>query len=66
LRKRGLTNYWATTPWHGSPANEFAIENAVVEFKTMVKALHAAGLEVILDIVFNHTRKEPMTARSST
>ncbi len=56
LRKRGLTNYWGynSVAWF-SPANEFAIENAVVEFKTMVKALHAAGLEVILDIVFNHT-----------
>jgi isoamylase len=56
LRKRGLTNYWGynSVAWF-SPANEFAIGNAVVEFKTMVKALHAAGLEVILDIVFNHT-----------
>jgi isoamylase len=56
LRERGLTNYWGynSVAWF-SPANEFAIENAVVEFKTMVKALHAAGLEVILDIVFNHT-----------
>jgi isoamylase len=56
LRARALTNYWGynSVAWF-SPANEFAIENAVVEFKTMVKALHAAGLEVILDIVFNHT-----------
>jgi len=56
LRARALTNYWGynSAAWF-SPANEFAIENAVVEFKTMVKALHAAGLEVILDIVFNHT-----------
>jgi isoamylase len=56
LRERALTNYWGynSVAWF-SPANEFAIENAVVEFKTMVKALHAAGIEVILDIVFNHT-----------
>jgi len=56
LRARNLTNYWGynTVAWF-SPANEFAVANAVVEFKTMVKALHAAGLEVILDIVFNHT-----------
>jgi glycogen operon protein len=56
LRERDLTNYWGynSVAWF-SPANEFAIENAVVEFKTMVKALHAAGIEVILDIVFNHT-----------
>ncbi len=56
LRERGLTNYWGynQVAWF-SPANEFALENAVVEFKTMVKALHAAGFEVILDVVFNHT-----------
>jgi len=56
LRLRGLTNSWGynSVAWF-SPANEFAIENAVVEFKSMVKALHAAGLEVILDVVYNHT-----------
>jgi isoamylase len=56
LRDRGLCNYWGYNPiaWF-SPANEYAVEDAVVEFKTMVKALHAAGIEVILDIVFNHT-----------
>jgi isoamylase len=56
LHERGLNNYWGynSVAWF-SPANEFAVENAVVEFKTMVKALHAAGLEVILDVVFNHT-----------
>jgi len=35
--------------------NEYAVQDAVAEFKTMVKALHAAGIEVILDVVFNHT-----------
>ncbi len=56
LSRRGLVNYWGYNPvaWF-SPANEYAIDDAVVEFKTMVKALHAAGLEVILDVVFNHT-----------
>jgi isoamylase len=56
LHERGLKNNWGynSVAWF-SPANEYAIENAVVEFKTMVKALHAAGLEVILDVVFNHT-----------
>ena len=56
LHERGLTNYWGynSAAWF-SPANEFAAEDAVVEFKTMVKALHAAGLEVVLDVVFNHT-----------
>jgi isoamylase len=56
LRERALTNYWGynSVAWF-SPANEFAVANAMVEFKTMAKALHAAGIEVILDIVFNHT-----------
>ncbi len=56
LRERALTNYWGynSVAWF-SPDNRFAVEDAVVEFKTMVKALHAAGIEVILDVVFNHT-----------
>jgi glycogen operon protein len=56
LQARGLKNYWGynSVAWF-SPANEYAIDDAVVEFKTMVKALHAARMEVILDVVFNHT-----------
>jgi glycogen operon protein len=56
LRDRGLTNYWGynQVAWF-SPANDYALHDAVVEFKTMVKALHAAEIEVILDVVFNHT-----------
>jgi isoamylase len=56
LRDRKLRNYWGYNPvaWF-SPANEYAVHDAVVEFKSMVKALHAAGIEVILDVVFNHT-----------
>jgi isoamylase len=56
LRDRGLRNYWGynSIAWF-SPANEYALHDAVAEFKTMVKALHAAGIEVILDVVFNHT-----------
>ena len=56
LRDRGLRNYWGYNPlaWF-APANEYAVRDAVAEFKTMVKALHAAGIEVILDVVFNHT-----------
>jgi glycogen operon protein len=56
LRDRGLSNYWGynSVAWF-SPANDYALRDAVVEFKTMVKALHAAGIEVILDVVFNHT-----------
>ena len=56
LRDRGLRNYWGynSIAWF-APANEYAVHDAVPEFKTMVKALHAAGIEVILDVVFNHT-----------
>jgi isoamylase len=60
LHDRGLTNYWgystigylaphalySATGWHGEQ---------VREFKGMVKALHRAGIEVILDVVYNHT-----------
>jgi isoamylase len=56
LRDLKLSNYWGYNPiaWF-APANEYAVEDAVLEFKTMVRTLHAAGIEVILDVVFNHT-----------
>jgi isoamylase len=56
LHDRKLTNYWGYNPiaWF-APANEYAVDDAVLEFKTMVRALHAAKIEVILDVVFNHT-----------
>jgi len=56
LVRKGLTNYWGYNPvaWF-APDARYAVEDAVIEFKTMVRALHDAGLEVILDVVFNHT-----------
>lgn len=56
LTERNLSNYWGYNPlaWF-APANQYALEDPVVEFKAMVKALHAAGIEIILDVVFNHT-----------
>jgi glycogen operon protein len=56
LRERGLVNYWGYNPlaW-SAPATQYALVDPVGEFRQMVKALHAAGLEVILDVVFNHT-----------
>ncbi len=56
LAERGLANYWGynSLAWF-APEPRYALDDAVVEFKTMVRALHAAGLEVILDVVFNHT-----------
>jgi len=56
LSSKGLVNYWgySSLAWF-APAPEYASADPVVEFKAMVKALHAAGIEVILDVVFNHT-----------
>jgi isoamylase len=56
LVDKGLVNYWGYSPlaWF-APAPQYALTDPVTEFKTMVKALHAAGIEVILDVVFNHT-----------
>ena len=56
LTDKGLSNYWGynSIAWF-APAPQYAVHDAVTEFKTMVKALHAAGIEVILDVVFNHT-----------
>ncbi len=60
LVQRGLTNYWGyNTIAFLAPHNGYAATTApggqVSEFKAMVKALHAAGIEVILDVVYNHT-----------
>jgi len=56
LVQRGLVNYWGYNPlaWF-APDPRYAVADPVAEFKTMVRALHGAGLEVILDVVFNHT-----------
>jgi isoamylase len=56
LSMRGLTNYWGyNSIGYFAPDQRLAAGDAVAEFKAMVKALHAAGLEVILDVVYNHT-----------
>ena len=67
LTKQGLSNYWGYntlnffTPHaaYASRAAQFGGTGAVLrEFKGMVKLLHEAGLEVILDVVYNHTAEE--------
>jgi isoamylase len=60
LHQRGLRNYWgynsiAYLAPHNGYATATAAGEQVLEFKTMVKALHSAGIEVILDVVYNHT-----------
>ncbi len=57
LHDRGLTNYWGySTIGYLAPHSLYsATGDQVREFKGMVKALHRAGMEVILDVVYNHT-----------
>jgi glycogen operon protein len=56
LVERGLRNYWGYNSI-GFLALEprYLADNSIREFKTMVKTLHSAGLEVILDVVYNHS-----------
>jgi glycogen operon protein len=60
LEQQGLTNYWGyNSIGYFAPERRLAASRspvgAVREFKRMVRALHNAGLEVILDVVYNHT-----------
>jgi glycogen operon protein len=60
LLERGLRNFWGyNSIGYFAPHAEYASrrigDGPIVEFRQMVKALHAAGLEVILDVVYNHT-----------
>jgi isoamylase len=63
LPQRGLTNYWGyNTIGYFAPHQGYSAAvraghpgGQVAEFKAMVDALHAAGLEILLDVVFNHT-----------
>jgi isoamylase len=60
LLEKGLANYWGyNTLSFFAPQTSYAASpgrlSAVHEFKSMVRAVHAAGIEVILDVVYNHT-----------
>ena len=60
LMETGLTNYWGYNSIgyfapHAAYSSSGTRGEQVIEFKQMVKDLHAAGLEVILDVVYNHT-----------
>jgi isoamylase len=60
LLERQLTNYWGyNTLSYFAPASRYAAkhiqQDAVQQFKMMVAAMHEAGIEVILDVVYNHT-----------
>ena len=58
LQEKGLRNYWGYNPlaiFALEPSYAADQKQPLNEFKSMVKALHQAGIEVILDVVFNHT-----------
>ncbi|HMN81368.1 MAG TPA: glycogen debranching protein GlgX, partial [Burkholderiaceae bacterium] len=56
LLDRGLRNYWGyNTIGYFAPEHRYSASGKINEFKTMVRTLHAAGIEVILDVVYNHT-----------
>src|SRR5215472_3199032 len=60
LADHGLTNYWGYNTIgffapHGEYSGSGQLGQQVAEFKAMVRNLHAAGIEVILDVVYNHT-----------
>lgn len=56
LAEKGLRNYWGyNSIGYFAPDMRYGATGQIYEFKTMVKALHNAGIEVILDVVYNHT-----------
>lgn len=56
LAERGQRNFWGyNSIGFFAPASRYAHGDGPREFKTMVKALHTAGIEVLLDVVYNHT-----------
>jgi len=56
LVQKGLRNYWGyNSIGYFAPEMRYASNGKLQEFKTMVKTLHSHGIEVILDVVYNHT-----------
>ncbi|OSM04298.1 putative glycogen debranching protein GlgX [Magnetofaba australis IT-1] len=56
LAANGLTNYWGYNPINFfTPEPRYLASGEPDEFRAMVQALHRAGLEVVLDVVYNHT-----------
>jgi len=63
LADRGLTNYWGYNSIgffapHAPYASHGVLGQQVAEFKALVKTRHREGIEVILDVVYNHTVKD--------
>ena len=64
LQEKGLRNYWGYNPlamFALEPSYAADQKQSLHEFKSMVKALHQVGIEVILDVVFNHTAESEKT-----
>ena len=56
LIEKGLRNYWGyNSIGFFAPDTRYSAHGTIKEFKTMVRTLHSAGIEVILDVVYNHT-----------
>jgi isoamylase len=59
LSSKGLSNYWGyNTISYFAPESRYSVnagQDTITEFRQMVKALHKAGIELILDVVYNHT-----------
>lgn len=61
ITEKGLTNYWGYNPVnYFAPEPRYAHEDPLAECKTMVDQYHDAGLEVIVDVVYNHTAEGGM------
>ncbi|EAR09189.1 glycogen debranching protein GlgX [Reinekea blandensis] len=61
ITELGLTNYWGYNPaLFLAPEPRYAHKDAVQEFKILVNALHEAGIEIVLDVVYNHTAESGM------
>jgi len=56
LVEKGLRNYWGyNSIGFFAPERRYCSNGSISEFKTMVKTMHSAGIEVLLDVVYNHT-----------
>ena len=56
LVEKGLTNYWGYQPWgYFAPDPRYMQGDNIFEFRRMVDRFHGAGLEVYMDVVYNHT-----------